>query len=43
MSVAEQRHYAEDAGKTAKEIAAIKKPKQSLSFIADGVKIEKEQ
>ncbi len=37
VSVADQRHYAEDAGKTAEEIASITKPKKTLSFEADGV------
>ena len=41
MSVDEQRHYAEDAGATSEEIEAIVKPKKTLSFIADGVKIKK--
>lgn len=35
--VDELRHYAEDAGKTAEEIAAITEPKKELSFEADGV------
>ncbi len=37
MSVDEQRHLAEDAGKTTEEIEAITEPKQTLSFEADGV------
>lgn len=37
VSVDEQRHYAEDAGKTSEEIAAITEPKRTLSFEADGV------
>ena len=37
VSVDEQRHYAEDAGKSADEIASITKPKRTLSFEADGV------
>ena len=37
MSVAEQRHYAEDVGKSKKEIAKIKKPEKSVRFVADGV------
>jgi len=36
-SVAEQRHYAEDAKKSKKEIASIKKPQQAVRFEADGV------
>ena len=37
MSVEEQRHYAEDAGKTQEEIEAITEVKKTLSFEADGV------
>lgn len=37
VSVDEQRHYAEDAGKSAEEIAAITQPKRTYSFEADGV------
>ena len=40
VSVDEQRHYAEDAGKTANEIASITKPKRTFSFEADGVLIK---
>lgn len=40
-SVEDQRHYAEDAGKSEEEIAAITQPKKTLSFMADGVLIEK--
>ncbi len=36
-SVDELRHYAEDEGKSAEEIAAITEPKSELKFIADGV------
>ena len=36
-SVDEQRHYAEDAGKLAEEIAKITEPKRTYSFEADGV------
>jgi hypothetical protein len=36
-SVEELRHYAEDAGKSAAEIAAITKPKEELKFLATGV------
>lgn len=39
MSVEDQRHYAEDGGKTADEIAAITTPKRTLAFEADGVLI----
>ena len=41
LPVDEQRHYAEDAGKTAEEIAAITEPKKTYSFEADGVLIKK--
>lgn len=37
VSVDEQRHYAEDAGKKPEEIASIVKPKRTFSFEADGV------
>ncbi|MFI1743530.1 DUF4920 domain-containing protein [Thalassobellus sediminis] len=37
VSVDEQRHYAEDIGKTKEEIALITKPKRTYSFEADGV------
>lgn len=36
-SVDELRHYAEDAGKTAEEIAKITEPKKEFSFLAHGV------
>lgn len=36
-SVDELRHYAEDAGKSEEEIAAITEPKRTFSFEADGV------
>ncbi|MDT0556770.1 DUF4920 domain-containing protein [Patiriisocius hiemis] len=39
MSVEEQQHYAEDAGKTKEEIAAITEPKRTLSFLSNGVLI----
>ncbi len=38
--VAELQHYAEDAGKTAAEIAAITKPKEEIVFEASGVVIK---
>ena len=41
VSVEEQRHYAEDNGKTEDEVAAITKPKRTLSFLAEGVRIKK--
>lgn len=37
VSVDEQRHYAEDAGKSAEEIASITEVKRTYSFEADGV------
>ncbi len=36
-SVEELRHYAEDAGKSEEEIAAITEPKQEMAFLASGV------
>lgn len=39
-SVAELRHYAQDAGKSKAEIEKITKPKTSYSFLADGVLIK---
>ena len=36
-SVDELRHYAEDKGKSAEEIAAITEPKKELRMMADGV------
>lgn len=41
MSIEEQRHYAEDAGKTQEEIEAIVEIKKTLSFEADGVLVRK--
>jgi hypothetical protein len=38
-SIEELRHYAEDAGKSKEEIAAITEPKIELKFLASGVKI----
>ncbi len=40
MSVEDQRHYAEDAGKTPEEIEAITEVKRTLSFEADGVLVK---
>ncbi len=37
VSVEEQRHYAEDAGKSEEEITAITEVKKTYSFEADGV------
>jgi len=39
MSVEDQKHYAEDTGKTKEEIAAITAPKRTLSFLSNGVLI----
>jgi hypothetical protein len=39
-SVEELRHYAEDAGKSAQEIAAITEPETRVTFYADSVFIE---
>lgn len=36
-SVEELRHYAEDAGQSEEEIAAITEPEEELAFMADGV------
>ena len=40
VSVEEQRHYAEDAGKTTDDIVSITQPKRTFSFEADGVLIQ---
>ena len=40
-SVAEQKHYAEDAKKSKEEIDKITEPKTELSFIAEGVLVPK--
>jgi hypothetical protein len=40
-SVADLRHYAEDAGKTKEEIAAITASKVEFAFVADGVLLKK--
>jgi hypothetical protein len=40
LSVTQLKHYAEDAGKTIKEINLIKNPQLTLSVLADGVLIE---
>jgi hypothetical protein len=37
--VEELQHYAEDAGKSQEEIAAITEPKRELRFLADGVQL----
>ena len=40
-SVDEQRHYAQDAGKSKEEIAKISEPKRELTFVATGVLVPK--
>lgn len=40
LTVDMRRHYAEDAGATAEEIAAITEPELKLAFMATGVMIE---
>ncbi len=37
VSVAQQQHFAEDAGKNAEEVAKITEPKLAINIIADGV------
>jgi len=43
LSVEMLRHYAEDGGATPEEIEEITEPEFSLSFVADGVVIRKEE
>lgn len=40
-SVADLKHYAEDAGKTEAEVATITEPKVEYSFLADGIFLKK--
>ncbi len=40
VTVDEQRHYAEDNGSSAEEIAAITEPKKTYLFLAEGVLIK---
>jgi hypothetical protein len=40
VSVKQQKHYAEDAGKSKDEIAKIKTPKRELQFVAKGVLVQ---
>ena len=42
VSVEEQRHYAEDAGKSSEEIAKINEPKRTEAFEAHGVLLKGE-
>jgi Domain of unknown function (DUF4920) len=37
VSVKQQKHYAEDAGKSRQEIEKIKNPKKEMQFVAKGV------
>ena len=41
VSVADLKHYAEDAGKSAEEIKKITEPKMELAFEANGVLMKK--
>lgn len=41
MSVEDQRHFAEDGGKSEEEIANITVSKRTFSFLADGVLLKK--
>ena len=41
LSVAQLRHYAEDAGKSKDEVSKIVKPEITISFLANGVVIDK--
>lgn len=43
MSVEDQRHFAEDAGKSKEEINAITEPKPTISFLARGVILKENQ
>ena len=43
LSVTLLRHYAEDAGKSSEEINKIIEPEVSMTFLAEGVLIRKEQ
>lgn len=40
VSVEEQKHMLEDAHASAKEIAAVKKPKEELRIVASGVQVK---
>ena len=40
-SIDDLKHYAEDAGKSSEEIAAITTPEKTYGFLADGVLLEK--
>ncbi|RYU80496.1 DUF4920 domain-containing protein [Hymenobacter persicinus] len=40
VPVSDLQHYAKDAGKSAKEVAAITQPEEQLNFEADGVLVQ---
>lgn len=40
VSVADQKHYAQDAGKPAAEVQAITAPRQSITYTATGVIVQ---
>ncbi|SFP84301.1 DUF4920 domain-containing protein [Hymenobacter arizonensis] len=40
VTAADQQHYLRDAGKSEKEVAAITKDEQQLTFMADGVLVQ---
>ncbi|UOQ70730.1 DUF4920 domain-containing protein [Hymenobacter cellulosilyticus] len=40
VPVEDLQHYAKDAGKSAKEVAAISQPEEQLNFEADGVLVQ---
>ncbi|PIQ20727.1 MAG: DUF4920 domain-containing protein [Cytophagales bacterium CG18_big_fil_WC_8_21_14_2_50_42_9] len=40
VSVAEQQHYAQDAGKSNAEVKAITQPQRNVTFVASGVVIQ---
>lgn len=40
VSVEDQKHYAQDAGKPEEEIAAITSPKSTYQFVADGILVK---
>ncbi len=41
VSVEDQKHFAQDAGKSKEDIDKITQPKQELSFLAEGVLLKK--
>lgn len=43
LSVEDQKHFAEDAGKSDEEIAMITEPKKSLAFISNGVLLSRKE